>query len=154
MIADASALVWRVLDAPDDPSVRKALIRSTLASPWRAPLLTLYELGNVFHRERRKAIPGPLSVRLSVYQAAKDHVTLVLPSPEAESQTAQICEGSGLSFYDASYLETAQRLDLPLLTADAKMAAHGEAMNLRVYLLPRDLDRLGKDFPEPPPAKP
>lgn len=124
-----------------------------MASPWRAPLLALYELGNVFHRKRRKAIPGPLSVRLGAYQSAKDHVTLVSPSPEAESRTAQICEQSGRSFYDASYLALAQALELPLITADAGMAAQGDAMKLRVYLLPRDLERLARDFPEGPPEK-
>lgn len=116
VVLDASAAVPAVAGRT---AVERALRERLAAGTCHAPHLIDAEVGNVLRKqvlrgriEADSAVTGLLSLRVLVTERYQ-HQPLV-----------QVAWGlrENLGFYDALYVALAARLDLPLLTADARLA--------------------------------
>ena len=114
-ILDASALGALLFGEPDAEAVAARLAGASLV----APALLLFEFGNVClkklrrHPDRRDALLAAFAdfARLAIDIAEVD--------PGAVLRLAEACD---LTFYDASYLWLARRLDAELVTLDRQLA--------------------------------
>ncbi|MBX3568829.1 MAG: type II toxin-antitoxin system VapC family toxin [Rhizobiaceae bacterium] len=122
VVIDSSiALNWVMPD--EDSSHTEALMDSVSVNGATVPPLFHVEMGNsllVGVRRRRisadyvsQALDLVGRLPLSVDNASADHVW---------STTIEIAAAYGLTLYDATYLESALRLELPLATLDARLA--------------------------------
>lgn len=126
LVIDCSiAIAWLMPDeqAAEADRAMEAVIRTGA----EVPALFLPEVGNVLlMNERRGRI-------LSTLTLLADLLSLELrqdlsPSHERIAQAIALAERHRLSVYDASYLELARRLSLPLATLDGALRrAAGEA---------------------------
>lgn len=83
-----------------------------------APALLAFEVGNVIHRKRPAEFGGSLDARLHAVGTALEGIALLpLEAGDVEA-IARVCEEEQLSFYDAAYLELAERDDEALLVTD------------------------------------
>ena len=86
-----------------------------------APDILPYELASVALKKAR-SLPSRLSdIAMRLQSALSLDVELVAIIPV---ELLSLGFETGLSAYDAAYLQTAQRLGYPLLTFDAKLARH------------------------------
>lgn len=87
-----------------------------------APALWAYEVQNALHvLRRRKRLLGDDWLATS---AAINALSIELEPPVRErigSETSRLAQAHGLTIYGASYLELAQRRDLPLVTLDSEL---------------------------------
>lgn len=117
VVVDASALLYAGLAKT---AAAAALRRRLVGEVCHAPHLLDAEVGNVL---RRKVLRGELesgdAVLLMVHAATL--VDLRYEMTGALGSGAWALRDS-LTFYDAVYAALAQALDLPLLTADARLA--------------------------------
>lgn len=89
-----------------------------------APTLVAWELGNVVHGRRRHLFGRSLDERLEVVDALLEGVTLMPVETGDLMAVGRDCEESGLTFYDAAFLELAARDDeAVLVTEDAALRA-------------------------------
>lgn len=89
-----------------------------------APTLVAWELGNVVHGRRRALFGRTLDERIEVVSALLEGVTLMPLEPADMLAVGRDCEESGLTFYDAAFLELASRDDESVLvTEDAPLRA-------------------------------
>lgn len=89
-----------------------------------APTLVAWELGNVVHGRRRRLFGRTLEERLEVVDALLEGVELLPLEPGDLMAVGRDCEESGLTFYDAAFLELAARDDASVLvTEDAALRA-------------------------------
>ena len=100
--------------------------------------LARYELGNAALRQLRS---GTLSEEEAMELAEASSSILrnmvVLPM-EDEPEVLRLAAATGLTFYDASYLYTAERLRLTLATEDARIARAAK----HIGVPPMNLDEL------------
>ena len=102
-LADA-AIDWRLRDAD-----------------WRAPELWRSEFRNVLANYlRAKQLTSGSAVK--IWREADAAMAVCTMAADAERVLA-LAARSGCSAYDCEYVELAQRLDVPLLTADKKLIA-------------------------------
>jgi predicted nucleic acid-binding protein len=124
IVCDASVLVLMVFDEPSSAAAH-ALTKSRRLY---APSLLRYELAQVTARRctREPASAGlileafTLSLRLPV--------RLVTPS---WTQVVELARAYRLSAYDASYLELARSLRIPLATFDKRLGQAADELGLR-----------------------
>ncbi|MCK2240371.1 MULTISPECIES: PIN domain-containing protein [unclassified Crossiella] len=119
LVADASALV-NTLILPDLHELRQRLRDATC----HAPHLVDAEVGQALRKHARK---GLISAEMgqTVLTGASQLVDHRYPHTGPIAQLAWQLRHS-VSFYDALYVALAAALDVPLLTADSKLAnAHG-----------------------------
>jgi predicted nucleic acid-binding protein len=126
VVADASALVARLLDAgPDGRSATDALVGGAIA----APALLRFEAANVIRRQELADI-------VSADQAAQAHADLLDLEIEEwpyEVFAARVWElRRNLSSHDASYVAVAEHLGAALVTLDGRIA---RAPDLRCAVL-------------------
>ena len=89
-----------------------------------APTLVAWELGNVVHGRRRAEFGRDLDERLEVVSALLEGVTLMPLEPGDLLAVGRDCEESGLTFYDAAFLElTARDDEAVLVTEDGALRA-------------------------------
>lgn len=128
-VMDTSFLVAFVLGSKDEPDFEKA--RKTVLEILDkngfifVPALFWYEFGNVILNAAKTRKDGK-PARITKSQAddilydAKDLPIVADSKSDLDilMRTQNLAEEFGLSFYDASYLELARRMDLPLYTLD------------------------------------
>lgn len=124
VVVDASALL--VASTPLRPDAARAFAQILAEHEVVAPRLLVYEIGNVVLRKRPDEFGRSLADRLAALDAMLDGV-LVLPTEAGDlAAAARVAEEERLSFYDACYLELAERGDdVALLTLDARLAEAG-----------------------------
>ena len=116
LVLDASAMVDLLLDSPSAPVIRKRLRGSDLHAPAHFDAEVLSALGRLY---RAGCLTGAdVTERLAIAQRA----------PILRHGLAPLLLGAwerrgNLRLTDALYVELAQRLDSPILTTDARMAA-------------------------------
>ena len=130
LILDASVtLAWLLPDEVDRERaallVERAFVEGAVAPPiWPS------EVGNaLLVAERRGRVPARDSERLTrsfLALAANVEIAAGHDAP-ALGRRPDLARRHGLSFYDASYLELAGRLALPLATFDARLRRAAEA---------------------------
>lgn len=92
-----------------------------------APTLVAWELGNVVHGRRRNEFGRNLAERVEVVSALLEGVTLMPLEAGDLMAVARDCEESGLTFYDAAFLELVARDDEGVLvTEDAALRAQAQ----------------------------
>ncbi|WP_040599858.1 type II toxin-antitoxin system VapC family toxin [Patulibacter medicamentivorans] len=118
MVVDASVIVPFLVGRPDEREPISARLRAHRGSLW-APHLLDAEVG---HAIRRLA----LQKRLTTERGASALVDLIdLPVrrvPHAALLKRAWHLRTSVSFYDAQYVALAEQLDVPLLTADGRLA--------------------------------
>lgn len=113
IVIDTSALI----DATDaaHPGWAFALTRLHATHPVRAPVLLASEAGNVVHRKHPEIFgPSPVE-RAAFLEAILDGIDLSPQDPEARARCGAISAALRISFYDAEFVELAQREEGALL---------------------------------------
>lgn len=122
-VLDCSVTMAWIFDDAEDPLA--AAVRDRLAGDVAlAPSIWPLEVGNaLLAAERRERVSRADALRfLEVLGQLPIEVdtTEVMVAPE---RTLQIARETGVSAYDASYLELAARFGVPLATLDRRLAA-------------------------------
>ncbi len=122
-VLDCSVTMAWIFDDAEDPLA--AAVRDRLAGDVAlAPSIWPLEVGNaLLAAERRERVSRAEALRfLEVLGQLPIEVdaTEVMVAPE---RTLQIARETGVSAYDASYLELAARFGVPLATLDRRLAA-------------------------------
>jgi predicted nucleic acid-binding protein len=127
VVIDASALIELLLRTPRSAQIAARLSAQNLTA--HAPhlidlevtqaLRRLIRLGKVTTAQAQQAIDDLQSAPIKRY-AHRELLPLIWRMRDA------------ISAYDASYIALAEALDAPLLTCDAKLAAHGHAARIEV----------------------
>jgi predicted nucleic acid-binding protein len=133
VLDNSVALAW-CFESEQAPAVMAILSRLTEAGAVAPQLWPIEAINGLLTAERRNRITGPERQRL----AGSLHALPISIDNETTSQawtaTAQLAGQHRLSSYDATYLELAQRLGLPLATRDQALIAAASAIG--VPLLP------------------
>lgn len=129
------ALAWYFADeaAPYADAVQDGLANAPAAVPSLWPL----ELSNalVMGERRGRSTPAQASAWLSLLRLLPIHVDGETES-RAWADTLHLARAHGLTSYDASYLELALRLGVPIATFDAKLKAAAAAVGVPFYRPP------------------
>ena len=118
-VLDASVtLVWALTDESDAVADR-AFDQIRLERAF-APLLWWYEIrdGLVLAERRGRLAPEDTANFLDKLGTLR----ITLSQPVDDRRVLQLARKHKLTLYDASYLELAERLELPLATLDAELA--------------------------------
>jgi predicted nucleic acid-binding protein len=117
IVVDTNVVAYAVL--PGDRT-KASLAVAERDAAWIAPALWRFELRNVLATAMRlKSLRLPAA--LAAFSAAEDLVTdadLVASTEEC----LRLAVRGGVSAYDAEFVLVAERLDVPLVTADRKLA--------------------------------
>lgn len=122
-IVDASA----VLDAAGIGPRFDAFTRLVERFDLRAPELLAYETGALVHGRLAPRFGATHARRARALEAMLDGVALHPTTPEARGRIAALASRHGLTFYDASYLELAEREEGILITQDKALLRAGLA---------------------------
>jgi predicted nucleic acid-binding protein len=126
MLLDASAIMAVILNEPN----RNTVIALTKNAALLSPEVTSFEIGNALINlfKKRKITEEELLAAYSNYTAIPIENTKV----DIEKALKIACKYK-IYAYDAYYLETANRLKLPLITFDASMKTAG--LDLKINIL-------------------
>jgi len=91
----------------------------------RSPTILWFELRNVLLVNERRGRTTPADSDTFLHQLAK--LAVVIDTEPNEAAIFALARRHRLTFYDAAYLELAVRLQLPLATLDAALAAAARA---------------------------
>jgi predicted nucleic acid-binding protein len=119
-VVDASALAAVLFNEPDADAVQLRLAEGLLA----APALIEYEIGNTCWKKCRRDPGSAKALRAAL--AALRGLDLKLHDVDVAG-TLRLAEQHEITFYDASYLWLAIRLDAPLVSLDTRLSAMAAA---------------------------
>jgi predicted nucleic acid-binding protein len=130
-VLDASVAVAWCFDDESTPAAW-ALLDRLRAAPAYVPVLWALEIGNILvGAERRRRITQARAVEfLGILGDLDIHVDPDLPG-RAFRDILPIARESRITTYDASYLELAMRLGLPLATKDTVLARAATALRIK-----------------------
>lgn len=130
-VLDASVTVAWCFDDESTPAAW-ALLDRLRAAPAYVPVLWALEIGNILvGAERRRRITQARAVEfLGILGDLDIHVDPDLPG-RAFRDILPIARESRITTYDASYLELAMRLGLPLATKDTVLARAATALRIK-----------------------
>ena len=133
VVDNSITLAWCFEDEQTDPVM--ALLDRVAETGALAPQLWPIEaINGLLTAERRGRISTTIRRRLTGFLRELPISIDVDTASQAWIATAQLAEQHGLTSYDATYLELAQRRGLPLATSDKQLAA--AAQQAGVELLP------------------
>jgi predicted nucleic acid-binding protein len=132
VVIDASAAApWLI---PDERTpVGAQLYMDVMASPglFRAPALWLWETANILLVALRRGRIDPAGLQAGMALLGDCPLDIdALPDAHRRAQTMRLSEAHGLSFYDASYLELALRLNSQLASTDRKLMAAAKSCGI------------------------
>lgn len=151
LIIDTSALALLGLGdfASNDQRERAvtALAEVARTEGLQAPVLLVFELGNVIHRKRVSDLGGTQAERARLLTRLTDGIQFVDPTASTLHRAGEIAESRNISFYDATFLAHAEATEFrTLATADRSLHAHARALELTSFLLPNDLDAISRAY--------
>jgi predicted nucleic acid-binding protein len=129
VICDASVLASIAFGDPHSLEAQ-ALIR---AKRLIAPGIVRYEMAHIAVRKCAAATGNAASVEAAFAKSLRVPIRLLGPSWPA---VAELARANGLSAYDASYLQLALTLRVPLATLDERLGQAAQALGVRVGPLP------------------
>lgn len=98
--------------------------------------LTLYEIGSVLNKGNDSHISGLDNEKVialaNEFSKVLDAVERISLDPGDLKNVLLLSLEKGLTFYDAAYIFQSQKLNLPLLTNDRKMASAGRKAGITV----------------------
>ncbi len=115
IVVDASSLLCLAFDDEGVP-YGAALIDAVRDEGGLAPSILWYELRNALVVNERRGRIQP--ERSTAFLGLLDELPIALQPFQADSGVLDLARRLGLSVYDASYLELALRLGIPLATLD------------------------------------
>jgi predicted nucleic acid-binding protein len=86
--------------------------------------------------ERRSVLPQADSDRFLSRLSSLPILTEAEPTSERRARMLALARGHGLSSYDATYLELAQRLGAALASFDRQLNQAAHAIGVKLYLQP------------------
>jgi predicted nucleic acid-binding protein len=117
IVVDTNVVVAAILPGDSTPAVRRLLEHDPA---WTAPPLWRIELRNVLATAMRlRGLPRARAIE--IFEAAEPFV-LDAPIEPSAADCFDLVERGGITAYDAEFLFVAERLDLPFVTADRKLA--------------------------------
>ncbi len=119
-VVDASALAAVLFNEPEADDVAARLADGVLA----APALIEYELGNTCWKKCRRDPASAVALRAAL--AVLSALELKLHDVDVAA-TLRLAERHQITFYDASYLWLAGRLEASLITLDGRLSRLGAA---------------------------
>jgi predicted nucleic acid-binding protein len=131
IVVDTNVLAHGVLPSEHGGLVRRLAARDPA---WVAPPLWRLELRNVLATAMR--LRGlPLARAVAAFAAAESLVVDAALEPTA-AEILELTARGGISAYDAEFVFAADRLDVPLVTTDRKLARAfpGRATTLREFV--------------------
>ncbi len=115
VVIDASALLAVLLDEPE----REMIVESTKGASLVAPASLVYEVGNALSSLMRRQSLS-IAESITVYHA---FVRISIRLIEPDMQAAILVSGEeSIYAYDAYFIVCAERMGIPLLTLDRKLA--------------------------------
>lgn len=126
LVIDASAVIEIVKRLENDAEAFfRALRELHGVFDVTAPGLLAYEVANVLGSDRYVEAGEDDTLRERVLRLLLADVTLVPPDQDAAVRTFRIARATGLTAYDAAYVELAARDgDTPLVTEDRSLLKH------------------------------
>lgn len=126
VVIDTSALIASV--EHDRPAWGETVLRLQVEGELLAPALLSSEAGNVVLRKRPAAFGRDAAERAEFLEVLLTGIALLPPDAASRRRAAHLVERHGLAFYDAEFLEVADRDDATaLLTQDHALHAAGRA---------------------------
>ena len=136
IVIDASmALAWVFeRQQPSDSDRANRLLAACGAVAWWVPGLWHLEVANaLLVAERRSVLPQAESDRFLARLYSLPIATDVEPTPQRSAHILTLARSHGLSSYDATYLELAQRLGAALASFDRKLNEAARASGVALY---------------------
>jgi len=133
VLDNSVALAW-CFENEQTPVIMAILDRLTEGGAVAPQLWPIEAINGLLTAERRNRITGPDRQRLTGFLHALPISIDDETTSQAWTATAQLAGQHRLSSYNATYLELAQRLGLPLATRDQALIAAARAIG--VSLLP------------------
>ncbi len=133
VVDNSVALAWCFQDE-QTAAVMNLLDRVTQGGAWAPQLFPIEAVNGLLSAERRGRIDAAMRWRLLGFLS---DLPIDIDDETANrvwTTTARLAEAHGLTAYDATYLELALRLDMPLATSDRLLIAAAHATG--VPLLP------------------
>ena len=135
VLDNSVALAWCFQDEQTE-EIMALLDRAALEGAWAPQLFPVEAVNGLLTAERRGRIDAAQRWRLLGFLS---DLPIEIDSETAAkvwTTTARLAETHALTAYDATYLELAMRLNLPLATSDRRMIAAAKALG--VMVLPTD----------------
>ena len=118
-VIDASVAVKWFVEEADSPAAHRLLEAYAIGETTLvAPDLLVYEVSNVLLRNPTFRTQ---EVQRSIERLYELEIELIAPSVDIINAAIALAKARRLTFYDALYVQLAHHLELPLLTADAKL---------------------------------
>ena len=130
IVVDASAVNAMLLREPSGESVVEALEEEDM---FLAPALVLYEVGNALSMAvRRGRLSGDEAVAYSEKAAGLPWVLETHAGPARTRAVLELAIASGLTVYDAAFVELARLRGCPLVTLDREMRRVAQQAGIEV----------------------
>ena len=139
VVIDASmALAWLFeREQPSDRELANRLLAACGEAPWWIPGLWHLEVSNaLLVAERRSVLPQADSDRFLARLSSLPFFTDSDPVAERRSRILALARSHGLSSYDATYLELAQRLGAALASFDRQLNRAAAALGVALFADP------------------
>ena len=139
VVIDASmALAWLFeREQPSDRERANRLLAACGEAPWWIPGLWHLEVSNaLLVAERRSVLPQADSDRFLARLSSLPFFTDSEPVAERSSRILVLARSHGLSSYDATYLELAQRLGAVLASFDRQLNRAAVALGVALFADP------------------
>lgn len=132
MVVDCSVVIAALL--PDEMApVAMNMLTSAVASQAIAPRLLAFELFNVVVTKSRRGLLGVVERERVVRELSTLPITFMdLADPVISRGALELALATGLSGYDAAYLQLAIEHDAALATLDAKLAAVAAKLGVKL----------------------
>jgi predicted nucleic acid-binding protein len=126
VVCDASVLAAIAFGEPDSGAAQSLVDSRRLL----APALLRYEMAQVAVRKCEHHPPGAAQILQALAASLRLPIRMLEPS---WLKVIELARAEGLSAYDASYLQLAVELDVPLATLDARLGRTADQLGLRAY---------------------
>ncbi len=139
VVIDASmALAWLFeREQPSDRERANRLLAACGEAPWWIPGLWHLEVSNaLLVAERRSVLPQTDSDRFLARLSSLPFFTDSDPAADRSSRILALARSHGLSSYDATYLELAQRLGAALASFDRQLNRAAVALGVALFADP------------------
>lgn len=126
LVVDAS-VVAKMFFREDDSHKARALLTS--GGTFAAPDLLFLEMASIAAKQLRRGLCTPEVAREAVV-ASVDLIDDAFPSRELRLRAFLFARDDGFSAYDGAYLTLADKLGVPLVTADEKLIERARSVGV------------------------